>query len=366
MIFQKKFFIFLFFLLIFFLFVFIFLEIKYVKAEREVEIEYPEIKGLKITTIKTPLPQYIKYLFFLVISIAGLTTFAVLIYGGVRWLTSAGNPATLTDAKDQIFSGILGLIILLSSWLFLNTINPELIIFKAPEELETLNTPKMPELEDGDVCLLGENGQKLNCFNEGGGSALKPTKENVKSIQINKQGLAIGLFESPYWKGKRICFKDSVSDLTQYNFGKGADLTDDINSVYILKDEQCCHPGIVLSSGEKNNFCGNILVYKNKDYKPPVILIFSKEGDGISSDPPDVVKSIWIEDGPLAVRLFSEPDYGANGGKTICFIESVPDLSKYTCEGWWVFRIGWDIRIRSIKIINDNDCPKPGKTETID
>jgi len=47
-------------------------------------------------------------------------------------LTSAGSPAKISEAKDRIGSAILGLIIILASFLILKVINPDLITLKLP------------------------------------------------------------------------------------------------------------------------------------------------------------------------------------------------------------------------------------------
>lgn len=97
---------------------------------RELELQYPTVPGAEApTTTKTVLSQYVKYLFNFSIIIAGIIAFGVIIFGGVKWLTSAGSPAQASDAKDQALAGILGLVVLLSSYLILTTINPQLVIF---------------------------------------------------------------------------------------------------------------------------------------------------------------------------------------------------------------------------------------------
>jgi len=111
-------------------------------AQRELEIQYPTVPGATTpTTVEgTQLPDYVKYLFNFAIIIAGAVAFGVIVWGGVRWLTSAGDPSKLKDAKDQIFAAFLGLIILLSSYLILTTINPQLAIFEV-SEIETAEVP---------------------------------------------------------------------------------------------------------------------------------------------------------------------------------------------------------------------------------
>jgi hypothetical protein len=93
-------------------------------AQRELEVPIP---GLKTTKIPA-LPDYITAIYNFALMIIGIICFGALVYGGFLYLTSAGNPARIKEAKDQIFSAILGLIILFSAYLILRTINPELVI----------------------------------------------------------------------------------------------------------------------------------------------------------------------------------------------------------------------------------------------
>jgi hypothetical protein len=102
-------------------------------AQKELEIEYPTVPGVEApTTTKTALPDYLRYMFTFAIIVAGLLAFVSLIYGGIRYLTSAGDPTKMADAQGQATAGILGLIILLASYLILNTINPQLVLPETP------------------------------------------------------------------------------------------------------------------------------------------------------------------------------------------------------------------------------------------
>lgn len=100
-----------------------------------IETQYPEFETGEKITPETTLPEYIKYIFKFSFIIVGILAFAFLIYGGVCYLTSTGNPTVMKDAKDRIFSAILGLIILLCSYLILINLNPELITIEM-EKLE--------------------------------------------------------------------------------------------------------------------------------------------------------------------------------------------------------------------------------------
>ena len=89
---------------------------------------------------------YVKYLFNLAIWIAGIITLGVLIYGGIRYLISSGKPEAMVSAKDQITGAFFGLLLLLSSYLILSILNPQLIVLKVPkpEPTEITERPEVP------------------------------------------------------------------------------------------------------------------------------------------------------------------------------------------------------------------------------
>jgi len=98
-------------------------------AQRKLETAYPTIPEVETpTTVKTALPDYLRYVFTFAIIISGLIAFGAIIYGGMLYLTSTGDPTKISEGKDQAIAGILGLIIVLSSFLILNTINPQLVL----------------------------------------------------------------------------------------------------------------------------------------------------------------------------------------------------------------------------------------------
>jgi hypothetical protein len=68
----------------------------------------------------------IAYIYQWGIALGGLVTFIALLIAGFLYLTSVGDPEKMKNALDRIKSAFLGLILLLTSWLILHTINPEL------------------------------------------------------------------------------------------------------------------------------------------------------------------------------------------------------------------------------------------------
>jgi len=115
-------------------------------AQRPLEVDYPTIEGTRPQDTSFTLPEYVKYIFNFSLAIAGLIAFAVLIYGGFGYLTSAGNPVKQKNARDRIFAAILGLIVLFCSYLILTTINPQLVFLSIPERVVL---PQEPIIEPG-------------------------------------------------------------------------------------------------------------------------------------------------------------------------------------------------------------------------
>ena len=109
--------------IIFIVFLFLFIPFPFFAQE----IEYPAIPGAPAITATSTFPAYVKYIFNFVVVISGFIALAVMVWGGILHLTSAGDPSQMSEARNKIFAGLLGLVILLSSYLILYTINPQLV-----------------------------------------------------------------------------------------------------------------------------------------------------------------------------------------------------------------------------------------------
>ncbi len=104
----------------------------------ELNLDYPTFGGIDLNCEDSQvqcgqdLNQLVAWFYYFIVGIAGLAAFTMLVWGGFQWLTSAGNPARITDARDRIFKALLGLLLILASWLILQVINPELTMLKIP------------------------------------------------------------------------------------------------------------------------------------------------------------------------------------------------------------------------------------------
>jgi len=70
----------------------------------------------------------VAWLYYLIVGISGLAAFVMLVWGGVQWLTSGAIPSQAGEARDKLKSAVLGLLLILSSFLIIQVINPELTV----------------------------------------------------------------------------------------------------------------------------------------------------------------------------------------------------------------------------------------------
>jgi len=101
----------------------------------------PSPLGTQLTACAI-LTDMVRYFYEWGLFIGGLAVFISLLIGGFLYLTSIGNPSRMTEAKDRIFSALIGLILLFSIYLILNTINPELTVLNLPEFMPGCDTYK--------------------------------------------------------------------------------------------------------------------------------------------------------------------------------------------------------------------------------
>lgn len=73
------------------------------------------------------LSAYLQWLFAFAISIAGVAAVMVIAISGISYMISYGNPGKMESAKERITQALLGLLLAVSAWLILYTINPDLV-----------------------------------------------------------------------------------------------------------------------------------------------------------------------------------------------------------------------------------------------
>ena len=111
---------------------------------------------------------FIANFYYFALGLGGLLAFGSIVYAGIKWTTSQGNPGTISDAKDQIVQALWGLVLLGGAFVILNTINPELTILQIPKlgEIEVAtSTPPVAEGECSSGDCVSISGVVANCKN---------------------------------------------------------------------------------------------------------------------------------------------------------------------------------------------------------
>ena len=99
------------------------------------ELDWPVSPGKTELTHESNISEMVKYFYEWGISLGGIAVFFSLIMSGFKYLTSVGNENKMREAKDKISSSLFGLLLLLSSFLILNIINPELTTLRIPDDI---------------------------------------------------------------------------------------------------------------------------------------------------------------------------------------------------------------------------------------
>ena len=131
----------------FFLFVFLLFTIYYLLSATPVlaqQTEYELLAPLpgyvqNTTGNKTTASKYIEGIFTLIIAIAGLLAVIMIIFGGIKYMSTDAFTGK-SEAKATIEHAIWGLLLAVSAWLILNTINPNLVNFNISVQ-PTVTTP---------------------------------------------------------------------------------------------------------------------------------------------------------------------------------------------------------------------------------
>lgn len=115
--------------------------------------------GLGTKTEVSDITDYIITLYNFIISIIGVLSAVMIMYAGLLWAAANGNSEKIGNAKERMVNAIVGLVIALTSYVVLNTINPALVNFKTIV-VSAPNVPQTPVpqvVSQGTVVLTGDN-----------------------------------------------------------------------------------------------------------------------------------------------------------------------------------------------------------------
>lgn len=105
-----------------------------------------------VSSVKN-IAAYIQLVYQFGLGIIGIMATVLIMFGGVKWISAAGNESIIGDAKEIIIAAVTGLTIALLSYIILLIINPQLVnisvsILKIPKA-ESCPIPTLVDITDG-------------------------------------------------------------------------------------------------------------------------------------------------------------------------------------------------------------------------
>lgn len=90
------------------------------------DLETPTFEVVKFD-YQEGIGEFVKYVIVWAFRLAGVFAFIMILFAGFQYLTAGGNTNQQKEAQERIFNAIIGIILLFSFWLILNTINPDIV-----------------------------------------------------------------------------------------------------------------------------------------------------------------------------------------------------------------------------------------------
>jgi len=112
--------------------------------------------------------DFVAYFFMMIISIGAVLLLMVLIWAGVNFIMAGGDPGKISKAKELVMNGFTGLVILLSSFWIINTINEGII----------------EEIKDPDIGVCSSMGGILITISDGTNTTKKCINQSTEKLEI--------------------------------------------------------------------------------------------------------------------------------------------------------------------------------------
>lgn len=249
--------------------------------------ELPTGEGFEIEVPDTGnVSEVAKWAFYLLVSISGIAAFGILVWAGFLYITAAGDPGRIGEAKNKAKAAIFGLIFILASYLILTTLNPELTTF----------TTKHLDIQNGIVLTNNSTGKQWNYVQSAPILSSKIKIDDDGNI-VSGSTYSIKFIASPdelygiyIYKGTSYTY--GMGEIFYKNNGGTISLPSEPASIYLLWNK----PGVYLYDDDNPE-------------KPPKYLTTGSKSIGTFANAVDRIV-INEKDGQLFnTILFSETNY---------------------------------------------------------
>lgn len=202
---------------------------------QDLEVHYPTIFGVSLNKNST-LPEFVKYFFNIGLAIAGVLALISFTMGAIGMISP--NVEAHGDARDRMKGSLLGLLLIFSSFLIMQTINPKFTT------LTISNSPDLPGV------YLVKDKQKEPCPAQYADTSSLPTGTNIEYCcdKDCKAGtgptLLVSMFPKTNFKGNNNAYAGVNVERVECNGkinidGSSFALDFEIPGVYMYLGQSC-------------------------------------------------------------------------------------------------------------------------------
>ena len=311
---------------------------------RPLEVRYPNVPSADLIPQETttPIPEYVQYIYYFLLGLSGIIALGVLIYAGFQYFTSAGNPEKINEAKSRIAAALLGLLILIGSYVILYNINPNLVSFNLPRL-----RPIIPGLPSG-VILCKRDAPVREAWNLTEEYYTEPSLDRQRQI---RNELKILLEEIALY-----CYSAQSSGDISQEFDNKATLIYFVPS-YSYYDgmwHSTEYGAILYDETGKQGISYAYYLHLLDPYGK--VQVYSDNANRLGINPSSIIpfQLIYEPDPGWNVTLYKDLNY--NDGLAPEDKETLPDGAPpgYSLSGmWWDYQTGWPWSPKSMRTEGD-------------
>lgn len=227
---------------------------------------------------ETLLGRYISNFYVFFAGVAGILATVMMMWGGFHYITAAGNPQRMNEGKDIISNAVIGLVLVLISYLLLNAINPRLIQLRVPslqfipqilavdkyceaQGPEAIAAAQLAKAECGTTVPYVKDGQQRECVSLNiPGQLLLPWDQQLacfprESISAVTSGGKTSVATTVVYERRKAAGKDGVCENNIYTADDRCDLTQRILSLQTWLVGACKKANIEVGVGTGKDIC---------------------------------------------------------------------------------------------------------------
>ena len=193
------------------------------------------------------LAEYIAAIYQYMVGVATILAIVMIMYGGFRWVTAAGDSGKIGEAKKTIAGAVVGLAIALGSYTILNLINPDLVSFSSLRvpmvERHELDWAPLTEedIAENDAYLATAPASEVIAAPAEPGAAVEPKETGANNVPYFAQ------FNGPW--AKEYCGPDPKNSSCSSVEGSGCRLTSYAMVLKYYFPNKGIDPGVVSDYG---------------------------------------------------------------------------------------------------------------------